>query len=507
MRKKYTNEFLIETLKEYAKLKGRTPTYQEFEKDSSVPSATVYIKRFSSWNKALEKAGLKVNAIRKHNKEDIVKDALNFYRTHGRSPYYYELNYSMTIIRDYWDGWNDFLNDIGLPQNLNYSLVTSKDDLKFFLQNLYKNLGRIPNSVDAEKEGVGRHLFLTKFGSFKNALIESGIVKEDYFISIEEKITPSLEAIKEFYHANERPPTVMEYEKLAKQLNIHHRKALEQALEKRFTEICMETLGVANQFKRSREQLLDDLKKLKDHLGRTPMANELVKFGLAEKKQYYRTFRMPYNDLIEKVLGWELSTPKLHNKNKNELLEDYHKLYKILGRLPFYNDIDNQNWMASSATYKKHFNNLKTVWDILEINYDRESLSNNFGLGLICFDKNGDICRSVPEMIISNILIDLELKFIKEHPYNKCIPNFKKKYKFDWFLIEFQIPIEFFGLFSEQSLDENNFIGRYSRNVLKKIDVCEKHKLKLIDLYSEDMENIEEILLKRLMRFGVSFGK
>jgi hypothetical protein len=163
--------------------------------------------------------------------------------------------------------------------------------------------------------------------------------------------------------------------------------------------------------------------------------------------------------------------------------------------------------MASSSTYKKYFDNIKIIWDILDIEYDRESLSNNFGMGLVCFDKNGDICRSEPEMIISNFLIDLRLKFIKEYPYNKCIPNFKKKYKFDWFLSEFNIAIEYFGLFSEQSLDENNFIGRYSRRVLKKIDVCEKHKLKLIDLYSEDMKNIEEILLKRLMRYGVSFGK
>jgi hypothetical protein len=507
MRKKYTDEFLIETLKEYAKLKGKTPTYQEFEKDPSVPSATVYKNRFGSWNKALEIAGIKVNAIRKHSKEAIIRDALEFYRTHGRSPYYYELNYSMTIIRYYWDGWNDFLNNIGLPQNLNYSHVTSKEDLKIFLQNLYKNLGRVPNTVDAEREGVGRHLFLTKFGSFKNALIESGIVTEDYFQSVEEKVPASLNAIKEFYHANERPPTVMEYENLAKQVNILHRKALEQVLEKRFTEICMETLGVANQYKRSREQLLDDLKKLKEHLGRTPKANELVKFGLAEKKQYYRTFGMPYIELIEKELGWELSTPKLHYKTENELLEDYYNLYKILGRLPYYTDIDNQSWMASSSTYKKHFDNLKIVWDILDIEYDKESLSNNFGMGLVCFDKNGDICRSEPEMIISNVLIDLRLKFIKEYPYNKCIPNFKKKYKFDWFLSDFNIPIEYFGLFSEQSLDENNFIGRYSRRVLKKIDVCEKHELKLIDLYSEDMENIEEILLKRLMRYGVSFDK
>lgn len=505
MRKKYSNEFLINTLKDYATKIKRTPTYLEFELDKSVPSATVYKNRFDTWNNALELAGLKVNAIRKYSKNEIVNDALRFYDYHKRSPFYYELNYSMTIINKYWSGWKDFLIDIGLPLNFTYSKVTSRDEMVIFLQNLFESLGKIPTTTDVENAGVGRHLFLTKFGNFKNALIASKIVDEEYFKTIEEKIPASLNIIKTFYNKNKRPPTVNEYEEISRKLNIAGRKALEHTLNMRFTEICFKTIGVANQYKRSKEQLLNDLKLLKQQLGRTPKANELLLYGLAEKKQYYRTFGMTYIELIEQQ-GWELSTPKAHYKTENELLEDYKKLYDILGRLPFFSDIDEQDWMSSSATYKKYFGDLTNIWDALEIEIDEEILNKNYGLGYTCLDKNNNICRSIPEMIISNILIDLGINFIKEYPYKNSIPNLKNKYKFDWYLTDYDISIEYFGLFIEDALKMDNFIGRYSRKVLKKIELCDTNKVKLIDLYPEDMENIEEVILKRLNIYGISFG-
>jgi hypothetical protein len=504
-KQKFSNQFLIDTLKEYAASINRTPTYQEFENDKSVPSATLYKKRFGTWNKALEIADLKINAIRKFSKETIIKEAIDFYQKEKRSPLHYELSYSRVIIQNFWNGWTDFLLDIGLPPNLKYSNVTSKLELVIFLQKLSNQLERIPTTKDVEEAGVGRHLFLTKFGSFKNALIESKIVAEDYYKSMEERVPDSINAIKTFFEENSRPPTVYEYELMANDLNLAHRKALEEVLEKRFTEICMGTLGVANQYKRSKNQLLEDLRILKEKLGRTPMANELVLYGLAEKKQYYRTFGIPYMDLVES-LGWELSTPRLNYKTEEELLEDYQKLYDLLERLPFFNDIDNQEWMSSSSTYKKYLGSLPAIWEALDIEVDEDLLGNNYGMGFTCLDKNRGICRSVPEMIITNIFIDLGLEFEKEYLYKNFIPNLKNLYRVDWFLKNYPVTIEYFGLFSEQSLKNDTRTGKYSRKVLEKIRLCDLNNVKLIDLYPEDMNNIEEILLKRLKTNGISFS-
>lgn len=501
MKKKFTDEYLIEELRSYAFHIGRTPTYNVFENDKTVPSATIYKQRFGSWNNALALAGLKTNAIRRYKKEDIITEVLSYYEKYDRAPYYNELNFTIVHVNKFWDGWTAMLEDLNIPLNRRFSLVTSEEELLVFLKELADKLEVVPTGKDIEEAGVNRNLYTQKFGSYKIALIRAGIVDEEHFKSMEERIPESLTAIMTYYNENGAAPTVEEYETIAKRDNLAHRKALEMILEKRFTEICIEHIGVANQYKRSKEQLLADLIELKGKLGRTPMANELTVNGLAEKKQYYRTFNMTYNQIIES-LGWELTSNKMHFKSIDELLEDYKKLHKEIGRIPFYDDIKKEDWMASQATYKKYFTDLPTIWRTLNISVDEE-LMKSFGTGTACIDNKGGVCRSYPEMIITNILLDLDLKFEKEILYKEFIPGLKKKISADWVLTDSNTVIEYFGLFSNHQLNEDNFIGRYSKKVLDKIRLCEQHNIVLIDLYPEDLEEIEEVIIKKLQYYKI----
>lgn len=498
-KQKYSNEYLIEVLKEYARNIGKTPTYTLFEEDKKVPSATIYKKRFGSWNNAIELAGLQSNAIKVFEKEDIEKEVLNFYSKHGHAPNYNELKYSVVHVNNFWNNWMDMLRDLGIPLNRRYSVVTGEADLLLFLKRLYEDLGSIPTGKDIEAAGVNRNLYTKRFGSYKTALIRAGVVGEEYFKTMEERLPESIAAIVTYYEENNKAPTVAEYDLLAKRDNLAHRKALEMILDMRFSEICMEHLGVANQYKRDKNELMQDLIELKDRLGRTPMAFELQDYGLAEKKQYYRTFKMTYNELIES-LAWELTSNKMHFKSIEELLEDYERLYKDLGRLPFYDDINKVEWMASARTYKKYFTDLTSIWDVLDIEVDTRLMVKNYGTGLICIDDNGDLCRSYPEMIISNILIDLELPFEKELLYRRVIPNLKSNIKADWWLTDSKILIEYFGLFSKKSLGKDNKIGEYSRKTLKKIEILNKSGVKFIDLYPEDLNDIEDKIIEKLKK-------
>lgn len=500
-KQKYSNEYLIEILKGYARSIGKTPTYNIFEKDKNVPSATLYKKRFGSWNKALELAGLQSNAIRVFSKDDIEKEVLNYYSKHGHAPNYNELKYSVVHVRNFWENWTDMLIDLEVPLKRRYSIVTEATDLLAFLKRLYEDLGYIPTGKDIEAAGVNRNLFTKKFGSYKTALIQAEVVENEYFKTMEERLPESIAAIITYYKKYKKAPTVEEYELIAKQNNLAHRKALELILELRFSEICMQYLGEANQYKRSKTELLQELKDLRDKLGRTPMANELTEYGLAEKKQYYRTFKMTYNDLIES-LGWKLTSNKMHFKSIDELLKDYNQLYNKLGRLPFYEDINMEEGMASAKTYKKYFKDLPNVWKALGIKVDKTIIEKMSGTGIICIDKNGGICRSYPEMIISNILIDLDLKFEKEVLYRRLIPNLKSNFKSDWILEDYNILIEYFGLFSRKALNEDNILGRYSRKVLEKIDILKKSNIRFIDLYPEDLTDIEEKIIKELENKG-----
>lgn len=210
---------------------------------------------------------------------------------------------------------------------------------------------------------------------------------------------------------------------------------------------------------------------------------------------------MTYTQLI-RDLGWEPSYKRIY-KSLDELLEDYSKLYKELGRIPFYDDINNAEWMAHSKTYKNHFEDLPTVWESLEIVVDNEIIEKSYGTGTTCIDNNGQICRSYPEMLITNLLIDLELKYEKNIPYNELIPSLKSKIDADWILTDSRILIEYFGLFSKKQLQQENFIGRYSRKVIDKLRLCEEKAITLIDLYPNDLEEIEEVLMKRLLELEV----
>ncbi|MET3659161.1 homing endonuclease associated repeat-containing protein [Sporosarcina psychrophila] len=501
MRKKYTDDFLIETLRKYAINIGKTPTYNVFENDKTVPSAAIYKARFGNWNNAIVLAGLKTNGIRKFKKEDIINEVLNYYEKYGRAPHYNELNYTSVHVNKYWEGWTAMLEDLNLPLNRRFSSVTDEDGLLDFLKQLADKLDAIPTGRDIEVAGVNRNLFTQKFGSYKTALIMAGVVDSEYFKSMEDRVPESIEAIATYYKENGEAPTVEEYEAIAKRENLAHRKALEMVLEKRFSEICMEHIGVANQYGRGKEQLLEDLIQLKEKLGRIPLTNELVKHGLAEIKQYYRTFEMSYTQIVQS-LGWEPPYKRIY-KSIDELLEDYSKLYKELGRIPFYEDINKEEWMAHSATYKNHFEDLPTIWESLDIIVDNVIIEKSYGTGTTCIDKNGQICRSYTEMIITNLLIDLELKFEKNISYKKHIPDLERKIDADWFLTDSSILIEFFGLFSKKQLHQENFIGKYSRDVLYKLSLCEQYNISIIDLYPKDVADIEGILMKKLLEYKV----
>lgn len=62
--KKFTDNELIDILVNYEKKHGKSPSATIFYQSDFYPSADTYKKRFGSWNKALEKAGLKT--ITKH---------------------------------------------------------------------------------------------------------------------------------------------------------------------------------------------------------------------------------------------------------------------------------------------------------------------------------------------------------------------------------------------------------------------------------------------------------
>lgn len=502
IRQKFTDEFLLSELNRYFCEFSKVPTHNEFETNKDFPSAKVYKNRFGSWNNGLKKAGLKLNLIMKHSKEIFINEAISFFNENGRSPRYNELSFSHAVIKNYWENWSEFLIESGLKPNIiTHELKTKQDGIKL-LKEIYEKNNLVPTSDFVyENYGINQSWFIRKFGSFTKALFESGLIHENKILDKNEWINKSIEGLNVLYEDLQRVPTVFEYDIFAKENSLISRRNLEESLGITYVQLCIDYLGDANKISKSKEQLSKELEELKNKLGRPPYVKELKEYGLSSANQYRGTFGMKYAEIIES-LGWELNQPKMIIKTNDELLEDYLSLYKKINRLPLNEDIDNEVNMASSSTYKNRFGEYSNIWLKLNINVNEEFKGDHrFGIGFSCLDKKGEVCRSYQEMIITNFLIDNKIKYIKEYPYNKLLKNPKDRRRFDWYLPEKEIVVEYFGMFIEQS--ENEIFKKYSNKVKRKLKDCKNSNILLIDLYKEDMENELNGFIKKINKFVI----
>jgi hypothetical protein len=298
-----------------------------------------------------------------------------------------------------------------------------------------------------------------------------------------------------------RSPTVQEYDNYAREQNLTRRRNLEKRLGKKWTEICKEYAGVANQFSKSKEEIYDELLKIKNELGRTPKAKELKDFNF-NFKQCYRAYGMKYNDVI-KSFGWELSGHESVWKTDEELVEDYFSLYNKLKRVPFWEDIDNDPKMTSSQTYKHRIGSLYEVCKLANIDIDDKLEELNVSYGFTAIDNDGDLCLSYPELLISNLLIGNNMRFIKEYSYRNVISDADSRRRFDWYLPEYNVFIEYFGLYKKSEIGKNTVQGKYSSKVEHKLRQCRENKICLVSLFKKDIENQLQGVISKLSKVGI----
>jgi len=318
----------------------------------------------------------------------------------------------------------------------------------------------------------------------------------------EEKTEESLNALRWLYIELGRCPKVSEYEKVCTENKILQRRNVEKFLGINYNEICMKYLGVANQFQKSKEELIDDLNMMKDSLGRIPMAVDLKDFPTSNVKQYQRRFGMTFNNII-KSLDWAIAGHEYTQKTDEELLSDYYNLYIKLGRIPIYDDVKREIGMASNPTYMSKFGSWQNIWKLLEIESEAEIMKLTLGYGFTSVDLNGELCRSHKEMIITNLLIENNILYIKEKPYKDVLIYDKSRRRLDWYLPELNICVEYFGLFNKSQLQKDSRIGIYSRKTIQKIKDCHKENMRLISIFPKDFENNSELVNKKFEHKGI----
>lgn len=73
-KRKFTEEGLLEMLRELAKKLGRTPTTKDVNENPDMPNSRTFRKYLGSYNNALEKAGLKLVLRQRYTEKKIIED-------------------------------------------------------------------------------------------------------------------------------------------------------------------------------------------------------------------------------------------------------------------------------------------------------------------------------------------------------------------------------------------------------------------------------------------------
>lgn len=187
---------------------------------------------------------------------------------------------------------------------------------------------------------------------------------------------------------------------------------------------------------------------------------------------------------LQELCGFDKTIPG-KGATREEFIEKLQWLGEILGRKPVQADLKLYTGIPSGKAYSNEFGSFKVALN--EAGFKKQRILKT---------KNGVKCNSTYELKLAQVLESYKISFKNEVYYKDVIPNFNRKYRFD-FVIDInnkKYYIELFGI-------EGNEL--YEQRKQDKIRICEENNIPLIQLYQSDIysktnKEIYEILLDNL---------
>lgn len=180
MRKKWTNDKIIESIRLFVKEQGKVPQKRDFLKSGGkYPSHDTVARYFGSWNSAIEASGFK--PIRKEwTNNEIIESIQLFVKEHGKVPQMIDFKKSggkypsCQTVADYFGSWNRAIEVAGFfPNQKQWTEQEIIESIKLFVE----EQGKVPKTIDFEKsEGKypGYDTVVKYFGSWNSAIDAAG---------------------------------------------------------------------------------------------------------------------------------------------------------------------------------------------------------------------------------------------------------------------------------------------------------------------------------------------
>lgn len=497
----YTNEELVKMLQDISEKLGKTIGEKELV-ENGLPSRRFFYRRFNckNWGEVMYLCGMTLSRIKlKFTKEQLIHMLQEASKQLGKSPTSNNIStiegmpssqYFYTFFKT--NSWNEILNIAGLEYNHfeGYTDEYCLNQLKLY----YQELGKIPTRDDFEANNWRpcHGMYAEKFESYENACYLAGI--GDKPLTEQERIQISISELINLANKLNRCPTVEEFESIEDRG--YSRRDLEKHLELKYNDICRKYIpqyevNVNHDY--TKEYMTNGLIRIYNTLGRAPMFEELADFNFNHDFNcIVKHFEADtYNGVIEE-LGWTPSYSTTKMKSKEQMLSEFKEYCEELQRIPYVEELNTNGKTATYTTYIKHFGNMENLCKLANIDFEKYYLP---CLGFrITFDKNGDICRSLAELEISNFLIDNNIKYYKEVYYKELLPNQSDKRRFDWKIEhnDKSYYIEYAGLYDNGN---KNIAKDYNDKIHKKIEDLVNHGV-IDKCYFIYPENIKKRTLK-----------
>lgn len=165
--------------------------------------------------------------------------------------------------------------------------------------------------------------------------------------------------------------------------------------------------------------------------------------------------------------------------DKDLILQQLKDVAKEIGHTPLYSELCSLG-LPSEKTFDRLFGSYRKAVKEAELPINAKL----WGKSIARYALNGELCYSTSELVITDFLISHNISYIKEPLYKDYINDDRCKFKrADWKVGDYFI--EYFGLTG---------MSEYDKKTKEKIKICQDNNIKLIEIYPNDMFNLEEKL-------------
>ena len=338
-------QVLINELQRLAGELGRTPKQTDMTQNGAHSTKT-YQKKFGSWNNALKRADLEVNEEQNITKTDLRDELERLADELGRTPTSRDMaedgDYGVSTYLNKFGSWNDTVREVGLEPTRERDVP--KKELIDEIQRLAEELGGSPTVAEMREHGdYGVSTCSSEFGTWNEALKTAGVGTN------KEKDVPKSDLLAEIHRLNENVEEGLIASHMRKMgkfsVGTYGRKfgswnnALKEA-----------GLELSNRSDIPKSELLAELKRLNEKLGRTPTVEDMWEKGRFGSATYGTAFGS-WNDAIREA---DLGVNVRSDIPEKELLSEIQSLGDNLGRTPEQREMD-RHGQFDSTTYMSRF--------------------------------------------------------------------------------------------------------------------------------------------------------